>query len=74
MTTHRYTVIVEPEPEGGYHAYCPALKGCHTQGDTVDEAIANIREAIEVFIQSVEAHGEPIPKEDLLIKPIEVAV
>jgi len=42
----RYTVIFETQTEGGYHAFCPALPGCHSEGDTLDEATANIREAI----------------------------
>ena len=74
MTTYRYTIILEREADGGFHAYCPALKGCHSQGDSLDEAIDNIREAIEVYLESVEAHNEPIPLEDLLIKPVEVAI
>lgn len=73
MATYRYTIILEREVDGGYHAYCPALKGCHSQGDTVDEAVDNIREAMEVYLESIEAHGDPVPHEDLLIKPVEVA-
>ena len=71
---HHYTIILEREADGGFHAYCPALKGCHSQGDSLDEAVDNIREAIEVYLESVTEHGEPIPQEDLLIKPIEVAL
>lgn len=67
---HHYTVILEREADGGFHASCPALRGCHSQGDTLDEAIDNIREAIEAYLESVAAHGEPIPREDLLIKPV----
>ena len=74
MTTYRYTVILEREADGGFHAFCPALKGCHSQGGSLDEAIDNIREAIEVYLESVAAHGEPIPQEDILIKPVEIAV
>jgi predicted RNase H-like HicB family nuclease len=74
MTTYRYTIILDREPDGGFHAYCPALRGCHSQGDSLDEAIDNIREAMEAYLESVEAHGEPIPREDLLIKPVEVAI
>jgi len=74
MATYRYTVILEREPDGGFHAYCPALKGCHTQGDSFDEAMINIREAVEAFLESVEAHHDPVPREDLLIKPLEVSV
>lgn len=39
----------------------------------MDEAVANIREAIEAYLESVEAHGEPIPHEDLWFKPVEIA-
>lgn len=73
MTTYRYTIILERQPGGGFHAYCPTLKGCHSQGDSLDEAIDNIREAIDIYLESVEAHGEPIPKEDILITPVEIA-
>lgn len=74
MEKHHFTVILEREEEGGYHAFCPALKGCHTQGDTLDEALANVREAIEAYLESLRAHGEPLPEEDILIKPVEVAL
>jgi predicted RNase H-like HicB family nuclease len=67
-----YTVILEPEADGGFHAFCPTLKGCHTQGDTLDDALANIREAIDVYVESLRAHGEPIPVEDIFIKPVTV--
>ena len=72
--TYRYTVILEPEADGGYHAYCPALKGCHSQGDSIDEAMAHAREAIEAYLESLRAHGEPIPQEDLVIQPIEIGL
>lgn len=73
MTQLHFTTILEREEDGGYHAFVPALKGCHSQGDTLEEAVDNIREAIEVYIESLKAGGEPIPSEDLLIKPIEIA-
>ena len=72
--SYHYTVILEREADGGFHAYCPALKGCHSQGDSLDEALENIREAIEAYLQSMKAHGEPIPQEDLLIKPVEIGI
>ncbi|MFA5027959.1 MAG: type II toxin-antitoxin system HicB family antitoxin [Candidatus Methylomirabilota bacterium] len=72
MESYRYTVILEREEDGGYHASCPTLKGCHTQGDTLDEAVTNIQEAITVYLESLQLHGEPIPAEDILIKPVEV--
>jgi len=74
VMSRRYTVFFETQPDGGYHASCPALPGCRSEGDTLEDATANIREAIEVYLESMIAHGETPPIEDLLIKPIEVAV
>ena len=58
-----YTVILEREVDGGYVVSVPALPGCITQGDTREEALANIREAIEVYIEDCEASGDPVPTE-----------
>ncbi|MBI4233784.1 MAG: type II toxin-antitoxin system HicB family antitoxin [Chloroflexi bacterium] len=74
MEKYHFTVILEREEEGGYHALCPALKGCHSQGETMEEALANIKEAIEAYLESLQAHGEPLPVEDILIKPVEVTL
>jgi predicted RNase H-like HicB family nuclease len=57
-----------------YHASCPALPGCHSEGDTLDESIANIRQAIAVYLESMQSHGEPLPIEDILIKPLDVVL
>jgi antitoxin HicB len=60
----RYTILLVPDPaEGGYTVEVPSLPGCVTEGDTQDEAIANAREAIQVYIESLIAHGEPVPEE-----------
>ncbi|KAM3093807.1 type II toxin-antitoxin system HicB family antitoxin [Phormidesmis sp. 146-12] len=48
---YSYTVLLEKESDGGYHAFCPVLKGCHSQGDSFEEAIENITEAIELYIE-----------------------
>ena len=72
MTDYNYTVIMERE-EGGYHAFCPALRGCHSQGDTYEEAVRNITEAVQLYIESLKARSEPVPCEDVIIKPIHVA-
>jgi len=71
---HNYTVLFEKEEDGGYHVYCPALRGCHTQGNTYDESLKNIQDAIALYIESLRAHNEPIPTEDVLIKPLSIAV
>lgn len=71
---YNYTVLLEKEDDGGYHAFCPILKGCHSQGDSFEEAIANITEAIELYLESLMADNQPIPKEDLIVKPLSVSV
>jgi predicted RNase H-like HicB family nuclease len=68
-----YTVILEREADGGYHAFCPALKGCHTQGSTIEEALERVQEAIKLYVEDLKAEGEPIPTEDILIKSVKVA-
>ncbi len=74
LATMRYTAIFEPQPGGGYHVMCPTLPGCHSEGDTLEQATDNIREAIAIYLESLQAHGEPLPIEDILIKPLDVAV
>src|SRR5580692_8712645 len=71
---HSYTVIFEKEAEGGYHVFCPTLPGCHTQSETVEEGVESIREAVGLYIESLVEDGLAIPTEDILIKPIEIAV
>ena len=74
MASLRYTVIIEPEEGGGYHVYCPALEGCHSYGDTIEEALANIRDAIEGYIESLRKAGDPIPEDvPVQVQPVEVA-
>ncbi|MHC4064690.1 MAG: type II toxin-antitoxin system HicB family antitoxin [Planctomycetota bacterium] len=58
-----YTVILEREPDGGYVASVPALPGCVSQGDTRDKALANIREAMELYLEDCIEAGDPIPTE-----------
>lgn len=71
---YNYTVLLEQEEDGGYHAFCPVFKGCHSQGDTVEEAIDNITEAIELYIESLLADNQPIPKDGLIVKPLSISV
>jgi len=59
----RYTVILEREQDGGYVASVPALTGCVSQGDTREEAVRNIREAAELYIEDCIAAGDPVPTE-----------
>jgi antitoxin HicB len=58
-----YSVFYEEAAEGGYVAVVPALPGCHTQGETLEETEQNVKEAIELYLESLTAHGEEIPEE-----------
>jgi predicted RNase H-like HicB family nuclease len=71
----QYTNFLHPEVEDGtYSVEVPALPGCRTQGDTLEEAIANAKEAIIAWIASAEVHGEPIPEESTRPQAIVVDV
>ena len=59
---YTYRVIIEPD-EGGYHAFVPALSGCHTWGKTIKEAREMVRDAIAVYLRSLVADGEAIPQD-----------
>jgi antitoxin HicB len=61
MSSREYEVVLTPEEKGGYSVTVPALPGCNSQGETREEALAMIREAIELYLESLEAHGDPIP-------------
>ncbi len=58
-----YTVILQEESDGGFVATVPSLPGCVSQGDTRAEAMANVREAIGVYLEDCIASGEAIPVE-----------
>ena len=57
----RYRVFIEQDEDGIYVVECPALPGCISDGRTRVEAIQNIREAIQAYIESLRKHNEPIP-------------
>jgi predicted RNase H-like HicB family nuclease len=65
VQSHVFRVVIEEDRfEDGspaYHAFCPALKGCHTWGHSPEEALANIREAAELYVEDLIDAGDPIP-------------
>ena len=61
--SYSYSVFYEQAAEGGYVAYVPALQGCHTQGETLEETERNVTEAIALYVESLLADGETIPEE-----------
>jgi predicted RNase H-like HicB family nuclease len=57
----KYRVWIEQDEDGAFVAQVPSLPGCISQGQTRGEALANIREATALYIESLEEHGDPIP-------------
>lgn len=76
MKVYDFKVILEPDEEaGGYVVSCPALPGCYTQGDTVDEALENIKEAILLCLEDMQAQNQTIPDMSrTLVSSVAVAV
>lgn len=63
MPDYKFTVIVEKDEDGLYVASVPLLQGCYTQGETYEEVMENIKDAIKLHIEARRALGEPIPTE-----------
>ena len=59
MTKKRYKVILEPRKEGGYTVTVPSLPGCISEGDTCEQALANIKEAIILYLESLQDDDPP---------------
>lgn len=75
MQKRQYTIVLIPEPEeGGYSVLVPALPGCVTQAETVEDAIAMAEDAITGWIAVAEKHGEAVPEERVSARTITVTV
>jgi predicted RNase H-like HicB family nuclease len=66
--TIRVSICVEPD-EGGYHAFNPAFKGLHVDGQTEEEAVQNFVSALPAYIESIVKHGEPLPVGVVAVEP-----
>ncbi len=74
MKVYRVSVVIEKD-EDGYFAYCPELQGCYTQGETYEEVLENIRDAIRLHIIDRLEEGEEIPKTEIInLTAVEVAI
>lgn len=70
----KYTAVFEPEEVGGYSVTIPALLGCVSQGETFEEALKNIKEAAELYLEDLK--GSEIPREEkpIVVSPIQVSI
>lgn len=74
MSAYKFSVVVEKDSEG-YFAFCPELQGCYTQGDSYEEVLENIKDAIRLHIEDRIKSGEEIPQtESVSLTLMEVAV
>jgi len=72
--SYNLNVIVEKDDDG-YYAYCPELEGCQTEGDTLDETMANIKEAIDLYLETMsEEEKKDIIRNEIYITNYEVKV
>lgn len=70
-----YTVLIHTAEEGGYWVEVPALPGCFSQGETLDETLSNAQEAIELHLESLQEEGQAIPSDKgFVIGRVEVSV
>jgi len=75
MLKQKYIVVIEQDEDGMYIGSVPALKGCHSQGDTLDELLSNMKEAIEAHLEYLKQNrGEPPPERFKGISEIEIEV
>jgi len=64
----KFQVVLEPSDEGGYTIYVPALPGCVSEGESVEDALANIQEAIDLYLEPVE--DDWVEKEKVLVREL----
>ena len=74
MNAYHFSVVIQKD-EDGYYAVCPELQGCYTHGDTYEDALLNIKDAIRLHIEDRMEEGEEIPQpESVSLTSLEVAV
>ena len=71
MKTLTYRTIIQKDGKG-YHGYVPALPGCHTYGDTIEETQKNLKEAIEGMLLVMKRYNDPIPTNEETVEAVEI--
>ena len=75
MRFYNFEIVIEKEAEDeGYSAYSPSLPSCFSNGRTIEEAKRNMREAIRQHVETLLAHGEPVPRNDRLVHVEELSI
>lgn len=74
MSNAEFTIIVHPDKSGGYWTEVPALPGCGSQGESIEEAVEMTKDAIQGYLASVKKHGEPVPNDSHVVYKVTVPV
>jgi len=70
----KYTAVFEPEKSGGYSVVIPALPGCISQGETFEEALKNIKEAAELYLEDLRQSEIPKEERPIVVSPVEISL
>ncbi|KKQ76737.1 MAG: hypothetical protein US98_C0027G0013 [Parcubacteria group bacterium GW2011_GWC1_38_6] len=70
----KYTAVFEPEKMGGYSVVIPALPGCISQGETFEEALKNIKEAAELYLEDLRQSEIPKEERPIVVSPVEISL
>ncbi len=74
MNVYNYKIIIEECEEGGYYAECPALPGCHVEGETYEETVKEMKEAVKGFIQDYKLRNQELPSDNFIVTSVQIAV
>ena len=74
MKLYNYKVVVEECEEGGFYAECPAFPGCHVEGDTYEETMKEMKEAIKVFINDYISRSEELPSDHFSVTSVQIGI
>lgn len=74
MKLYNYKVVVEECEEGGFYAECPAFPGCHVEGETYEETMKEMKEAVRAFIDDNLLRNEELPSDNFLVTSIQISV
>ncbi len=67
-----FSVIVHTSEEGGFWVEVPALSGCYSQGETLDEVLVNVKEAIDLYLEALLEEGKPVPRDEEVVYNVRV--
>lgn len=68
-----FSVVIHNAEEGGFWIEVPTLPGCYSQGETLEEALTNVKEAIQLYLEVLREEGRPVPRDEAVVYKVTVA-